>query len=164
MGERTTQESTGVRKGRHWEKQATCLSERGKISLEKAQVINSRASENKAIYNQSLATILLEAHTPLPRKIVKNQDKLGPPHPATIFLLYNSLKGICLLSRNSLAHSCYTHLSGLQSIFSLASIYLRIQLGHLLQNLCYFTCYSHYLYMISSSILPSPSLANAYYS
>jgi len=99
MGERTTQESTGVREGRHWEKQANCLSERGKISLEKAQVINSRASENKAIYNKSLATILLEAHTPIPYKIVKNQDKLGPPHPAAIFLLYNSLKDIWLLSR-----------------------------------------------------------------
>jgi len=99
MGERTTQESTGVREGRHWEKQANCLSERGKISLEKAQVINSRASENKAIYNQSLETILLEAHTPVPYKIVKNQDKLGSPHPAAIFLLYNSLKDIWMLSR-----------------------------------------------------------------
>jgi hypothetical protein len=99
MGERTTQESTGVREGWHWETQANCLSERGKIFLEKAQVIKSRASDNKASYNQSLATILLESHTPVPYKIVKNQDKLGPPHPAAIFLLHNSIKDIWSLSR-----------------------------------------------------------------
>jgi hypothetical protein len=126
--ERTTQGSTRVQEGRHWEKQANCLSERSKFSLKKGTSDKIQGPvKNKAIYNQSLATIPLEAHTPLPPKRVENQDKLGPSHPATIFLLYNSLRGICLLSRNSLTHSCYTHLSELQSIFSLASINLKFK-------------------------------------
>jgi len=42
-GERTTRGSTGAREGRHWERQAHCLSERSKNPLKKeAQVIKSK--------------------------------------------------------------------------------------------------------------------------
>jgi hypothetical protein len=111
--------------------------------------------KNKATSNQLIAILLPDAPMPTPYKTVKKQDKLGPPHLATLSYLYNLLKAICPLFSHFKLHQfpcppLLYSLSGLQSI--LRSPYCL--------SIPPFTSYFYSTFQSSSLPLSLPSLCN----
>ncbi len=93
-------------RGLHGSRRDGNVSSRPNACLRGARILWKRGTsdkiqgsvKNKATYNQLIVLLLPDAPVPSLYKTVKKQDKLGPPHHATIFYLYNLLKAICFLS------------------------------------------------------------------